>query len=255
MKVTNWRRKLSATLVAVGLISPSAVYSAGLNVNLVTNGGFENVDLTTVGAYNSPRVLDWTGPSLFAYSHDGSSSSCGGANCVVPNYADGAPPPGGGHWYFTPNNAGALLDVHEPGVYFQDIDVSTGATATAIAAGTATFNLSAFMASYLNDADSANVNAEFRNAGSTPIGSATLTDNDVGPNNVWNLNSLSGSVPVGTTSVRLSLYGISSDPTRGGDGYMDNVDFRINGVPEPSSIGLIGMGLAAAAGIARRRKD
>src|SRR5262245_58656760 len=127
MKITDWRRKLSAARIAGGLLSPSAVHVAGLNVNLVTNGNFENVDITSLGAYNAPRILDWTGPNLFAYSHDG-SNTCG--SCVVPDYADGADPPSAGHWYFTANNTGSapFTDVHDPDVYFQDIDVSTGET-------------------------------------------------------------------------------------------------------------------------------
>src|SRR3954470_21553576 len=174
MKVTNWRRKLSAALIAGGLLSPAAANAAGLNTNLVTNGDFEHVDLNITGEYHGPLVLDWTGPNLFAYSHDGSSSSTG----VVPDYADGANPPGAGHWYFTPNNTGGatFTDVHDPNVYYQDINVSTGDTGAAIAAGNATFDLSAYMSSYLNDPDYGNVLAEFRNAANSPIGSGLISD-------------------------------------------------------------------------------
>jgi len=130
MKITNWRRKLSAALMAGGLLVPSAAQSAGLNTNLVTNGDFETVNLAVTGGYNGPLVLGWTGPNLFAYSHDGSSSNAG----VVPDYADGADPPNAGHWYFTPNNTNVAdpTDVHDPGVYFQDISVGTGDTGAAI---------------------------------------------------------------------------------------------------------------------------
>jgi hypothetical protein len=249
MKINNWCRRLSAALVAGGLLAPGAVHAADLGVNLVVNGTFENVNPAVTGAYNSPLILDWTGPNLFAYSHDGSSSNAG----VVPDYADGADPPGAGHWYFTPNNAGALLDVHTPGEYYQDIDLSTGLTAVAIANG-ATGSLSAYMSSYLNDADSANVQVEFRNAASAPLGTVTLTDNDIGPNNVWNLNSTNFPIPGGTASVRLSLYGFSPDPNRGGDGYMDNVEFIVRGIPEPSSLILAGLGIAAGAVAYRRRR-
>ena len=142
--------------------------AAGLGVNLVTNGGFETVNVNVTGGYSGPLVLNWTGPNLFAYSHDASVTVAG----IVPDYADGADPPGAGHWYFTPNNTGgaAFTDVHDPNVYYQDIDVSTGDTAAAIANGIATYSLSAYMSSYLNDGDFGNVLAEFRNAADSPIG-------------------------------------------------------------------------------------
>lgn len=253
MRISDWRRKLSAALVAGGLLLPSAAMAANLNTNLVVNGDFENVDLAVTGNYGGPLVLGWTGPNLFAYSHDGSSSSKG----VVPDYADGADPPGAGHWYFTPNNTGgaAFTDVREPDVYFQNIDVSTGDTAAAITAGQARYNLSAYMSSYLNDNDNGNVRVDFLNSKSNSLGIATISDPDFGPDNVWSLSSLTGNVPVGTTTVKMSLYGT---PRNGGaDGYIDNVVFSISRVPEPSTALIAGV-VAAAAGLAfsgRRREE
>lgn len=261
MKINNWCRKLSSVLVAGGLLLPSAAQAADLNTNLVVNGDFENVNLAVTGEYNGPLVLGWTGPNLFAYSHNGSASSAG----VVPDYADGlVDPPGAGDWYFTPNNTGQVGDppvpaftaVHDPGVYYQDIDVSTGTTAIAIAAGSATYSLSAFMSSYLNDDDYGNVLVEFNSAANVLLGSGTINDAaDSGDNNVWNLTSTTGSVPVGTTSIRMSLFGtkIGGAATGGADGYTDNIDFRITGIPEPTSVLLAGLGLGAA-GLLRRKR-
>ena len=228
------------------------VNAADLNTNLVVNSNFETVDLATTGNYNGPRILNWTGPSMFAYSHDGSSSNAG----VVPNYADGGPLAGGGHWYFSSNNTGVgdPTDVRAADVYFQDVNLSTGATATAIAAGTATYSLQGFFSSYLNDADFGNVRVDFRNAVNASIGAATIDDSaDAGPNNVWNLRfDIRQRACRHSLGLRLSLFGT---PVNGGaDGYIDNVDFRV--IPEPSTIVLAGLGLAAAACIAvRRRRD
>jgi hypothetical protein len=81
------------------------------------------------------------------------------------------------------------------------------------------------MSSFENDNDSGNVQVDFKNAGGTTIGSASIRDPDIGPNNVWSLNSNAGLVPVGTATVRVSLFGT---PINGGaDGYIDNVDFQI----------------------------
>src|SRR5438093_10588546 len=140
-RTKNLRRRRRVTLAAIstgGLLAlAGGVPAAPLGSNLVINGGFENVNLQSTGAYNGPQILDWSGMAAFAYSHDGSSSSAG----VVPNYADGAPPPGAGHWYFTSNNAGPT-NVEAPGQFFQDINVSAGASGALIATGTARYNLS-----------------------------------------------------------------------------------------------------------------
>jgi hypothetical protein len=256
MKINNWCRKLSSTLVAGGLLLPCAAHAANLGVNLVTNGDFENVDVNTTGAYGGPLVLNWTGPNLFAYSHDASVTSTSGPG-GVPDYAEGADPPAAGHWYFTPNNTGLAdpTDVHDPDTYYQDIDVSTGATGTTIAAGLAAYDLRAYMTSYLNDTDVAHVRADFRNGGGTSLGMAQIDDSDPGPDNVWNLNVGSGPVPVGTATVRISLWGTRTAGGAGADGYMDNVSFVITAIPEPTSGALAGLGvLAAGMGLRRRRE-
>jgi hypothetical protein len=219
MKVTDLRRKLMAALAAGGMLAPSAVYAANLDTDLVVNGGFENVDLATTSTYHAPKILDWLGQSAFAYSHDGSSSNTG----AVPNYAEGTAPPNSGHWYFTPNVSSP--EIIAPNVFYQDINVAAGATGTTIASGLAGFNLSAYMSSYLNDNDIARANVEFRNGSGTVLSSSLMSDSDPGPSNVWNLNTKTGAIPVGTATVRLSLYGT---PLNGGpDGYIDNVTFKV----------------------------
>jgi hypothetical protein len=221
MKVTNWRRKLMASLAAGGMLSPSLVSAANLDTNLVMNGNFETVDTGTLGTYMAPKVVSWSGGPGFAYSHDKSVTG-------IPDYADGTDPPNAGLWYFTSNNNPSLPsgDWRAPDLVFQDVDVSTGPTGTQIATGEAAFKLSAFMSSFANDNDSGNVQVDFKNAGGTTIGSTSISDLDFGPTNVWSLNSNSGILPVGTASIRVSIFGT---PRNGGaDGYIDNVDFQIS---------------------------
>lgn len=246
------RRRVALAALSTGGVMAIAggAAAAPTNTNLVLNGGFENVNLQSTGAYNGPQILDWSGMAAFSYSHDGSSSSAG----TVPNYADGALPPGAGHWYFTSNNAGATTDVNAQGLFFQNIDVSAGPTGAAIAAGTARYDLSAFMSSYLNDTDVGHAQIDFLNSTGGSLGTALLNDNDPGPNNVWNLNSLSGAVPVGTATMRLSLFGTRTEGGAGPDGYIDNVALSITVVPEPGSLA-IAAGLFAVTLIRRRRRD
>ena len=225
MKVTNWRRKLVASLVAGGLMAPSAAWAANLDTNLIANPGFESVDLATTGVYNAPRILNWSGGPGFAYSHDGSMA--GAPPTVVPDYADGADPPSAGSWYFSSNNnpGSPTGDWREPDQVYQDIVVSAGATGTQIGIGEAAYKLSAYMSGYLNDNDNGNVQLDFKNSGGTTIGSALISDPDFGPNNVWSLSSAVGLVPVGTASIRASIYGT---PRNGGaDGYIDNVQVQL----------------------------
>lgn len=244
MKVTNLRRKLLAALAAAGMLSPAMARAANLNQNLVVNAGFENVDISTLGGYHAPLILDWTPSSIntsgFAYSHDGSKTNggCGGPepSCVVPDYARSGftdtAPPSSGHWYFTSNRPPftGVDYIDQPGEFYQDIDVSTGNSAALIASNLGTFNLSAYMSSYHhnNDSDIAHAHVLFRSSTGTVLGSALLSDSDPGPNNKWNLNTITGSVPIGTATVRLSLYGEKDNGIGAGpDGYIDNVDFRV----------------------------
>jgi hypothetical protein len=225
MKVTNLRRKLAATLTACGMLSSAAAYAANLNTNLVVNGDFEHVDTTLTGDYNGPKILDWVsaaGLSAFAYSHDGSTTAAG----MVPDYANGGPLAGGGHWYFSANDAhtasNAKTDLLSPGQFYQDINVAGGASGTLIASGTAAFNLSAYFSSYLTQNDRGIIQVDFRDASSTSLATATLTDTDV---STWGKDFIGGAIPAATQSVRLSLYGVAF--SGGPDGYIDNVDFRV----------------------------
>lgn len=220
MKVTNWRRKLIASLVAGGLISPAAVSAANLDTNLVANPGFEEVDSGVTGDYGAPAVRQWLGGPGFAYSHQPATTG-------IPDYADGADPPNAGNWYFTANNnpGSPTGDWRAPGGVYQDIDVSTGATGTQIGTGEAAYKLSAWMSSYANDNDFGIVHLDFRNGAGASLGTAEIRDRDPGPDNVWSLNSALGLVPVGTATVRASLFGGVANG--GTDGYIDNVDLQL----------------------------
>lgn len=236
MKVTNLKRKLIAALIAAGTLVPVGAFAANFNQNLVVNGDFENVDINTTNVLHSPLVLNWNSViGGYAYSHDGSSSSAG----VVPNFANGSPPPNSGHWYLTTNRPGAAnLDrIDTPGEFYQDIDVSSVDNVAFINAGAVQIPMSAYMSTYANDADYGNVQALFLSKTGAVLGSAVMSDSDVtpksggvvtGPVNVWSPNSLNPFVPAGTTKIRLSIYG-TKEPgiSAGADGYVDNVTLQV----------------------------
>jgi hypothetical protein len=220
MKVTNWRRNLMASLVAGGVMAPAAASALNLDTNLIANPSFESVDTGITGVYNAPKINNWSGTNAFAYSHNPGLTG-------VPDYADGPDPPNAGSWYFSSNNnpGSATGDFRAPNQVYQDLDVSSGATGTQIATGEAAYKLSAFMSSYLNDSDAGNVQLDFKNSSGTIIGSTIISDPDFGANNVWSQSGKVGPVPVGTATVRASIFGT---PRQGGaDGYIDKVDVQV----------------------------
>ncbi|MBL9162361.1 MAG: hypothetical protein JNL18_06510 [Planctomycetaceae bacterium] len=231
MKINNWRGKLAVTLAASGLLSPAAARAANLNTNLVVNPGFESTDFITTGDYGAPSILDWSGGPGFAYSHNPDVTS-------VPDYADGADPPGAGNWYFTANNnpGSATGDFREPGLFYQDIDVSTGPTAAAIAAGKGRVNLSAWMSSYLNDNDFGKVRVDYLDAGGASQGFSQISDNDPGPDNVWSQTTGFGAIAIGTAKLRVSLFGEAVN--NGSDAYIDNVDVQVSQTTNPQFLSL-----------------
>jgi hypothetical protein len=151
---------------------------------------------------------------------------------VVPDYANGAPLASGGNWYFSPNAGPNDNVINGPGQLYQDINVSTGASGTLIAGGTAAYRISAFFNSYQAQGDIGHLHLDFRNSGGTSIGTAEVPG--LLPLNEWTQNSRGGLIPVGTHTVRVSIFGTT--PVAGGpDGYMDNVDFQVtNEVIQPT---------------------
>ncbi len=165
------------------------------------------------------KVNNWMGTG-FAYSHQPGVTG-------IPDYADGTDPPGAGNWYFTSNNQpdAASGDVRDPNIIFQDIDVSTGASAALIASGEGAIRLQADMSSYLNDFDQGRVQVDFLSAGGATLGSTGIRDLDAGPKNVWSLNTGKSGMPFNTAKLRVSLFGDAN--TNGADGYIDNVDVQV----------------------------
>src|SRR4051812_9330722 len=116
MKISDWRRKLAASLVAGGLMAPGASYAANLNTNLAVNPSFENVSGVTC-CYTASEILNWTDGTQhgFAYTYG-------------QGYDVGGPLAGGGTYYFSPNADNNIADVTMPGQVSQNIDVSAGQT-------------------------------------------------------------------------------------------------------------------------------
>jgi hypothetical protein len=227
MKVTDIRRKLCAALVAGGVLAPSMGRTADLNVNLVINSGFENVNIaSSSGGFRAVEILDWTAGSKvgFAYSHNGALDVNGQSIADYANgglYTTGTPFTGGGNFYFTSN--ATTPDVAAPGEVAQRIDVSTGPAAARIAAGNAAFSVRALFNTFGTNQDFGRVHLRFLDSGD-----ASLATAEIGPSTnlqQWTEASSGGAIPAATRAVLVSVYGIAGNG--GPDGYIDNVDFRV----------------------------
>ncbi len=217
MKVTNWRRTLAASLLAGGLISPAAAVAANLDTNLVANPSFEDVDPEVFCCgYLANKILDWD---------DG--SGVGFAYTYGLAYDAGGPLPGGGNYYFSPaSNDAGLAGFTAPGQIAQNIDVSTGATATQIAAGEAAVKLSAYFTTYPfegDEHDRGNLHVEFLDSGGGSLGSTIITAKP--PVTAWQQAQGVTFIPVGAATLRASVFGTAGN--FGPDGYTDLIDVQV----------------------------
>jgi hypothetical protein len=226
MKVTNWRRKLAASLVAGGLLVPCAVEAANLDTNLVTNPGFEDVDVGTVCCYQSAavKINSWSNGSRVGFAYNNELEKLDGSGGI--GWDDGGPLAGGGKYFFGPASGTEgqqdvdYFSVLNPGEVSQNLDVSTGATGTLIASGEAAVVLSGFFTSY-NGQDNrfGFMQVDFLNAGGTSLGSTLISSQ--GEANPWHQERGAVAIPVGTATLRTSLYGNNFNA------YIDNVDVRV----------------------------
>jgi len=212
MKVTNWRKKLAASLVAVGLLAPSALSAADLDVNLVVDPGFENVDPSSVCCYMNAatKLNSWSDGTVtgFAYNYG-------------LGWDDGGPLAGGGTYFFGAGGTNSTVNpppITGPGEVAQNISVGTGTTGAQIAAGQAAAVLSGSFTSYNGQNHHGSLHVEFLTTGGTSLGSTIVTAKISRP---WHRESGVSLVPVGTVTLRTSVYGSDYNA------YIDNVDVRI----------------------------
>ncbi len=227
--------KLSAVAAAGGASAAlaQAAGAANLLTDLVVNGDFEDVTSPTgIGATVASGWEKASAASVFAYNYSVGYDDRDGSNTVPPgNVATSST-----DYYFT-LNGGDDFPV------FQDIDLSGGASASAIASGNATFDIRGYFTNYLNDLEGGQLRLQFFDGNPTGGGGSAGADVSYVDSNLdeWTEIGGTGSIPVSTQWVRVWL---EKDPgtgqSAGPDVYADNISFQV--IPEPSglTLGLVG---------------
>lgn len=141
-----------------------------------------------------------------------------------------------------------------------------GITGGDIDGGTIGYNIYAQFSSYLTQGDYATLSVQFLDAASSPLGSSLKIGGDAFtaalPTGVigsytdakaWGADSLAGIVPLGARFATVQIFAVKTAGGTAIDGYMDNITFTIDAVPEPSSVALLALGGGLAL-LGRRRR-
>lgn len=155
-----------------------------------------------------------------------------------------------------------------PGAFhmiFQDYALSTDQLASLSGSGLS-FTLSADLFGWHTQQDRGTLSVFFRDADENRIGSATLMSSTLYSGS-WDLEieaggkyfqSVSGFVPQETASLSFVITSTRIGGGTNNDGYIDNASFtmaEVAPVPLPAALPLLGAGVLAMAGVARRRRN
>ncbi len=141
-----------------------------------------------------------------------------------------------------------------------------GITGGQIDGGLVSYNLYAQFSTYRLQGDYSTLTLQFLDSSSSPLGSLLTIGGSaftslLGSGNNgnyadardWGADTLAGIVPSGARSATVQVLAVKV-PTGGAiDGYMDNINISITGVPEPSAVALLALGGGLAAWARRRR--
>ena len=239
MRNTAVRR--AAALLPVLAVLAARPAAAQFGTNLIVNGGAEAGAGSGTGATVVP-VPGWTTTAPF----------------TVVQYAAGGGFPGAASP--GPADRGANFFAGGPGsqssVATQRLDLgSFGGLLPEVAAGNVRFTLAGFFGGFSAQDDAASLTARFLDAGRAVVGPVFAAARD----GVTGLlaRSIEGTLPMGAQNVEFTLAMAHREGSYN-DAYADDLSFVLASspattVPEPGTWALVGTGLAAVLGAARRR--
>lgn len=241
MSILSYKYALPLALSALLVSSPAA---AQFNTNLIVNAGAEaglGGDGSSDFAGNLPG-WDVTGEMMgIAYA-----LGCpAGYPCTAPT--DPGPAASGLNHFAGGNVAQSTAS--------QTLNLSFASAS--LAGNGVSFALSGWLGGYSSQSDDMSLALTWFNPLGTVLGTTTLgpvTAADRGNATGLLFREVTGLVPTGALTARLTLTATRIGGGSSNDGYADNLSLVLTPVPEPSTLGLFCAGLLGLAGVARLRR-
>jgi PEP-CTERM motif len=223
------------------MLQGAGMAEAGFGVNLITNPGAEaGVLVSNIGGFNIYSTPGWTNVEG-AFEAETYAQGAGTISPASPG------PPDRGALLFYGGDAAVTVAT-------QLIDVTS--EAAGIATGKVVANLSGWLGGFDSQNDAATLSVTFLGSGSV-----LLDTESIGPVTAADRGDVSGLlyrstvefVPEGTTSIEVTLTMNRTDGLFN-NGAADNLNLSLTAVPEPSSLLMLGLGVAGVAVFRLRSK-